>query len=165
MVQLIMLAAGMVLAIACANVGSLQLARSRSRQSELHTRLSLGASWGRIIRQFLTESLLIGLFAGALALLFTWILLRAAVTLIANMLPLEFGTFVLNVNPDLEIFLYVSAISAIAGLFSGFMPAMESSRSALAPPAKGATSSVRSRRLQDLFIAVQVAFSVVLLIA
>jgi ABC-type lipoprotein release transport system permease subunit len=158
MVQLIMLAAGMVLAVACANVGSLQLARSRSRQSELHTRLSLGASRVRIIRQLLTESLLIGLAAGALALLFTWILLRAAVTLIANVLPLEFGTFVLNVNPDLGIFMYVSAISAIAGLLSGFTPAMESSRSALAPPAKGATSSVRGRRLQDLFIAVQVAF-------
>ena len=70
-----------------------------------------------------------------------------AVTLIANVLPLEFGTFVLNVNPDLGIFMYVSAISAIAGLLSGFTPALESSRSALAPQAKGATSSVRSRRL------------------
>src|SRR6185295_20049328 len=85
-VQLIMLAAGMVLAVACANVGSLQLARSRSRQSELRTRMSLGAGRVRIIRQLLTESLLIGLVAGALALLFTWILLRAAVTLIANIL-------------------------------------------------------------------------------
>jgi len=165
MVQLIMLAAGMVLAVACANVGSLQLARSRSRQGELRTRLSLGASRVRIIRQLLTESLLIGLSAGALALLFTWMFLRAAVTLIANVLPLEFGTLVLNVTPDFGIFMYVSAISAIAGLLSGFAPAMESSRSALAPQAKAATSSVRSRRLQDLFIAVQVAFSVVLLIA
>jgi predicted permease len=164
-VQLIMVAAGMVLAVACANVGSLQLARSRSRQNELHTRLSLGASRIRIIRQLLTESLLIGLAAGALALVFTWILLRTAVMLIANMLPLEFGTFILDVDPDLGIFLYVFAISAIAGLFSGLTPAMESSRSALAPPAKGATSSVRGRQLQDLFIAVQVAFSVVLLIA
>jgi putative ABC transport system permease protein len=164
-VQLVMVAAGIVLAVACANVGSLQLARSRSRQSELRTRLALGASRVRIIRQLLTESLLIGLSAGALALLFTWIFLRASVTLIANVLPLEFGTFVLNVDPDFGIFMYVSAISAIAGLISGFAPAMESSRSALAPQAKGATSSARSRRLQDLFIAVQVAFSVVLLIA
>jgi predicted permease len=164
-VQLIMLAAGMVLAVACANVGSLQLARSRSRQSELRTRLALGASRVRIIRQLLTESLLIGLSAGAVALLFTWIFLRASVTLIANVLPIEFGTFVLNVEPDLGIFMYVSAISAIAGLLSGLTPAMESSRSALAPPTKGGTSSVRSRRLQDLLVAIQVAFSVVLLIA
>jgi len=164
-VQLIMLAAGMVLAVACANVGSLQLARSRGRQNELRTRLSLGASRGRIIRQLLTESLLIGLSAGGLALLFTWMFLRASVTLIADALPIEFGTFVLNVAPDFGIFIYVSAISAIAGLLSGLTPAMESSRSALAAQTKGGTSPARSRRLQDLFVAIQVAFSVVLLIA
>jgi predicted permease len=164
-VQLIMLAAGMVLAVACANVGSLQLARSRSRQSELRTRMSLGAGRARIIRQLLTESLLIGLSAGTLALLFTWIFLKASVMVIANVLPVELGTFVLNVDPDFGIFMYVFAISAIAGLLSGFTPAMESSRSALAPQAKGGTSPVRGRRLQDLLISVQVAFSVVLLIA
>src|SRR5207253_11061173 len=94
-ILLIMAAAAMVLAVACANVGSLQLARARSRQTELRTRLSLGASRVRIIRQLLTESLLIGLSAGALALLFTWIFLRVSVTVIANLLPIELGTFVL----------------------------------------------------------------------
>src|SRR5437879_5658057 len=73
-ILLIMSAAGMVLAVACANVGSLQLARARSRENELRTRLSLGASRTRLIRQLLTESGLVGLLAGVLALLFTWAL-------------------------------------------------------------------------------------------
>jgi predicted permease len=76
-ILLIMVAAGMVLAVACANVASLQMARARSRQNELRTRLSLGASRLRIVRQLLTESALLGLVAGVLALLFTWALLRA----------------------------------------------------------------------------------------
>lgn len=68
---LIMVAAAMVLAVACANFGSLQLARARSRQSELRTRLSLGASRGRVIRQLLTENVMLGVLAGGVALLFT----------------------------------------------------------------------------------------------
>src|SRR5216684_780777 len=162
---LIMAAAGMVLAVACANVGSLQLARARSRENELRTRLSLGASRIRILRQLVTESALLGLLAGVLALLFTWAFLKVLVTLIANALPVEFGKLVFDVTPDFGIFAFVFAVSLIAGMLAGLAPAMESSRSALAANSRTGTSSVRSRRLQDVLVAGQVAFSLLLMIA
>jgi predicted permease len=160
----IVAATGMVLLVACADVGSLQLVRARSRQHELETRLALGASRARIIRQLLTESALVGLLAGVLGFLFTAVLLKFGVTLAAEAFPAEFGTLIFDVTPSLEIFAYVLALSLAAGILFGLAPAMESSRSALSP-AKGGTATVRTRRTQDFLVAAQVALSLVLMIA
>lgn len=78
-ILLILGAAVMVLAVACANVSSLQLARTRSRDDELRTRISLGATRVRIMRQLLTESALVGLLSGAFALLLSWAFLKFAI--------------------------------------------------------------------------------------
>jgi predicted permease len=164
-ILLIMAAAGMVLAVACANVGSLQMARARARQNELHTRLSLGAGRLRIIRQLLTESALLALLAGILALFFTWVLLKAGVTLAGDALPADQGTLIFDVTPDLKIFAYVVSISLVAGILFGLAPAIESSRSALSSGTRGGTSSLRNRRLQDFLISLQVSLSLVLMIA
>ena len=164
-IVLIMAAAAMLLAVACANVGSLQLARARSRQSELHTRLSLGATRLRIVRQLLTESVLLSVLAGGVALFFTWALLKVAVKLTADALPPEYGTLIFDVTPDAQIFAYVFGISLLAGIVFGLAPAMESSRSALSSGVKGSTLQVRSRRLQNVLVATQVALSLVLMIA
>ena len=164
-ILLIMSAAAMVLAVACANVASLQLARAKSRQAELHTRLSLGASRLRVIRQLLTESALLGLLAGVLALVFTWALLNVCATRAKEDLPPEAGSLIFVVTPDLEIFAYVFAVSLVAGILFGLAPAMESSRSALSSAVRGGTSPVRGRRIQDFLIAAQVALSLVLMIA
>ncbi len=165
-ILLIMAAAGMVLAVACANVGSLQLARARARRNELGTRLSLGASRVRVIRQLLTESALLGLLVGIVALLFTWGFTRELATRFAEAWPADQGTMVFHVTPDLSVLVYVLAISLAAGLLFGLIPALESSRSALvsAFKANAGTSSVRSRRLQDFLVALQVAASLVLMI-
>src|SRR5207248_4515139 len=123
-ILLIMIAVGMVLVIACANAASLQLARATSRHQELGMRLSLGASRPRLIRQLLTESALMGLLAGCIAMPLTWTLLHIAVIKTAEALPAEYGTLVINVNPDLEIFAYVLAISVSAGILFGLAPAI-----------------------------------------
>jgi predicted permease len=162
---LIMAATAMVLAVACANVAGLQLARSRSRQSELQTRRALGASRLRVIRQLLTESVMLGLLSGATALLFTWAFLKVAVRLVANLMPAEYGSLVFDVTPDPGIFAFVVSISLIAGILFGLVPALESSGSALVSSNRNSTSSARSRRLQDFLVATQVALSLVLLIA
>ena len=164
-ILLIMTASGMVLAVACANVGSLQLARARSRQSELRMRLSLGATRRRIIRQLLTENALLGLLSGVLALLFTWALLKVGVLLLAEAFPMDFGTFIFDVTPDLGIFAFVLGVSLVAGILSQLAPAMESSRWALSSVTRGGTSPARSRRLQGLLLAAQVALSLVLMIS
>ncbi len=164
-ILLIMLAAAMLLVVACANVGSLQVARARSRQHELHTRLSLGASRSRVIRQLLTESALLGLLAGIVALLFAWAFLQIGVRLLSEALPVDFGTMIFNVTPDGAIFAYVLAISLVAGILFGLAPAIESSRSALSSGVRGGTAPVSTRRLQNVLIAAQVSLSLVLLIA
>ncbi len=164
-ILLVMLAAAILLAVACANVGSLQLARARSRQNELRTRLSLGASRRRVIRQLLTESALLGIIAGLVALGFTWGLLQVGATLLAEGLPAEDGSLIFHVAPNLAIFSYVFAISLTAGVLFGLAPALESSRSALSLGERSSTSPVRSRRIQDFLIAAQVALSLVLMIA
>jgi len=145
-ILLIMAAAGMVLAVACANVASLQLARARSRQNELHRRLSLGAGRLRVIRQLLTESALLGLLGGGAALLFTLALLKVAVAWAADAFPAGYGTLVFDVAPDLQIFAYVFAISLGAGTLFGLAPAIESSRSALSPASRASTCLLYTSR-------------------
>jgi predicted permease len=163
-IVLIMAAAGMVLAIACANAAGLQLARGTARQQELGMRLSLGASRSRLIRQLVTESALLGVLAGALALPVTWMMLHLALTRAAEALPAEF-TLVLNISPDLAVFGYVLAISVVAGVLFGLGPAMATSRSALFSITRTTGTSLVRSRLRHGLIAVQVAVSVTLMIA
>lgn len=164
-VLLVLAAAGMVLVVASANVGSLQLARSRARENEMRTRMSLGASRLRLVRQMVTESALIGVLAGGIALVLTQVLLRQAAAVMANAVPGEYGGLVFDVTPDLEIFAFVCGVSLLAGLLAGLLPALEGARSGMATGARGGTASARSRRLQDALVVAQVALSLVLVVA
>lgn len=164
-VALITAAGALVLAVACANVGSLQLARASSRHKELGTRISLGAGRSRLIRQLLTESALLGLLAGAAALLFSWIFTQA----LAKKWAASIGApgLIFHVTPDLAVFAYVLTISLIASVLFGLIPAVESSGFAMTSAfrASGGTSTVRGRRLQDILVGLQVAASLVLMIS
>ena len=125
--MLILGSVGLVLVIACANVACLQLARAASRHNELTMRLSLGAGRLRFICQLLTESALLSVVAGAIALLFSWAFLQMIVVITANAFPSEYGTFVFHVTPDLAIFAYVFCLSLLAAVLFGLAPAFESS--------------------------------------
>jgi predicted permease len=164
---LIMVAAGMVLVMACFNVAGLQLARTFSRQNELCMRLSLGASRSRLIRQLLTESALLGLLGGMVALLCTWALLERLAAAFAASIPIGWGMPAWHATPDLGIFAYVFAVSLVAGVLFGLTPALESSRSARSLAVKGSaeTSPARSRRFRDFLIATQVSIALVFLLA
>ena len=162
-----MSAVGMVLLIACANLASLQLARSAARQSEIGVRISLGASRSRLIRQLLTESALLGVAAGAVSMVLTYWVLRLFIVEIVAALPAEWGAFALRVSPDMQIFGYVFVISLLAGVLFGLLPALESSKPNLisAIREEGTRFSLTGKnRLRDGLIIVQVAVCLVLLI-
>lgn len=162
-IVLILLAAGLVLIVACANVASLQLARAGTRRTELQMRLSLGATRRRVIRQLLTESAMLGLLSGIVALAVTWALLQVTVTVVTESLPISYGAFVFHVTPDLRVFAAVCLLSVVSGVLFGVAPAVVGSQAA-SEAARGSTTSRRARRLQDVLVACQVALSLVLML-
>ncbi|HJR05989.1 MAG TPA: ABC transporter permease [Pyrinomonadaceae bacterium] len=156
-------AVGFVLLIACANVANLMLARAASRQSEFAIRTALGAGRGRMIRQLLTESVLLAVVGGALGLL---IALWGVDALVAISPPNLLGTERIGVS--LPVLGFTFAISLLTGVVFGLAPALEATRlnlnESLKETGKSNMSSRRSRRLSSVFVVAQVALALVLLI-
>ena len=156
--------AALVLAIACANVVNLLLARALGRTRELGVRLAIGASRGRILRQLITENLVLAGLGGALGLVSAiWgarLLLR-----LAPPLPGPIGP---DVTPDWRVLAMGTALSALIGVLLGAVVAFASARSQVNSQLKSAASLSRPGRKwtspRDLLVAGQVALSVVLLI-
>jgi predicted permease len=158
-----MVVAGLVLLIACVNLAGLLLARAADRRKEVAIRLALGASRGQLVRQLLTESLLLSLAGGAAG-----VLLAAWLTALVNVWRPPIDTLTIaRVVMDTRVFLFAAAVSLASAFLFGLIPAMQSARVGLAGAIKNDAPSEKLRRLnaRDLLVTVQVALSVVLLIA
>src|SRR5687767_9744372 len=155
---------GLVLLIACANVANLLLARASVRRREIAVRLAVGASRGRLIRQLLTESVLLGLMGGALGLLLTQWTARA----LPSFFP-ESAAQGLDFIFDWRVLVFTFAVSVLTGLVFGLVPALQTTRPDLVSSLKDdaiGSSNQRFRRLglRDALVISQLALSLVLLI-
>ena len=156
--------------MACANVGGLLLARATAREKETAVRLAVGASRGRIIRQWLTESLLLTAIGGgagiaaayaSLPLLMRWLPPARGI----GVDPAELRTLSLDLHPDLQVIAFSVAACALTAVLSTFAPAWRSSSHDLYVALKIAISDKRHRRFQSLLCALQVALCTVLLMS
>ena len=154
-------AVGFLLLIACANVANLILARSMGRSREFAIRAALGAGNARVIRQLLTESVLLAGLGGALGLLLAVWGTRAVLGTLPGALPRSS-----EVSLDSRVLLFTMALSVFAGIVFGLAPAVKSSRVNLQEILKesGRGLSGGRHQLQGIFVAVEVAMALVLLV-
>jgi predicted permease len=157
----------LVLLTACANVSNVMLARAIARHREIAVRLSIGASRGRVIRQLLTEGLLIAVLSGFAALVLATLALRASTGLILSTLPPSVLA-ILRVAPiefDFRVFLFALAAGAATTLLFALFPAIQTSRLTLTDGLRGHGFRARtSRSMQNALVVAQVAVSIVLVI-
>jgi len=161
---LILAVVGMVLLVACANIANMLLARASARRKEVAIRLAIGAGRGRLVRQLLTESLILSLLGGASGLLLAaWMI--GALARIETGLPVD---IVADFGIDARVFGFTVLISVVTGVVFGLVPALRASRPDLVPALKDADAGARAGRgrweLRDALVVAQVAVSIVLLI-
>jgi putative ABC transport system permease protein len=162
MLLVLLCAVGFVLLIACANVASLLLSRSVARAKEIALRVSLGASRGRILRQLLTESVVLALAGGGLGLAFTFLFL----TVLKSALPARTPRLS-EAGVDWMSLGFVALLAILSGLISGLVPALSASRVNLAGTIKTGgqrSSGAAGVRLRSYLVAGEVALTVVLVV-
>lgn len=161
--QLMMGAVLAVLLIACGNVANLLLARAASRTREIAVRMALGAGRGRIIRQVLTESLLLGLLGGALGLILTfW-----QTDFILSFIPVEIP-FWIKFDHDWRVFAFAFGATLVSSLVFGLAPALQASKPDLTHElkdgARGGTAGGRAQRFRSVLVVAQLALTLILLV-
>jgi predicted permease len=154
-------AVAFVLLIACVNVANLLLARSTGRSRELAIRAALGASKGRLVRQLLTESLLLALAGGGIGIVLAQWATRAGLSIVPVQLPRS-----AEVHVDTHVLLFALGISLVAGILFGLAPALKTSHPHLQDTLKesGRGSSGKRNRAQSVFVALEMAMALVLLV-
>ena len=166
MVALLFVIVNLVLLIACLNLAGMLLARAVVRRKEMAMRLALGAGRWRLIRQLITESVILSLIAGAAGVVLTVWLLNLLLALMPSF-P-EGIRLALDLHLDWRVLVYTAAFSTITGILFGLVPAMQSSRTVVSAALKDDSNAVtgiqRRSRGRRVLIVVQVALSLLLLI-
>jgi putative ABC transport system permease protein len=154
----------LVLLIACANVANLMLARASVRQRELSVRAALGAGRARIVRQLLTECVLLGLLAVPLGLVIAY----AGVVMLDNAMPIDMVPYYIQWTLNARVVAYTTVISALSGFVFGLAPALQAGRrnmlESLRDGSRGTGASGRRARVRNALVVAEVALALVLLV-
>lgn len=161
--HLLLAAVALLLLIACVNVANLQLARTTGRAREIAMRLAVGAGRARLVRQLLTESVLLSVVGGALGVVFAF----GATRLIVALIPPNYVPNEARITINGYVLLFSLAVSMLTGILFGLAPALRSSRPDLVETLNdgggGATGSLRGRTLRSWLVIGEISLSVVLL--
>ena len=157
----LMMMVGLILAIACANIASLLLARAAARRREMAVRLSLGAGRFRVVRQLLTESVMLASLGGALGVLFAIWGVRSLTFLLSN----GQENFTLHAELNWNVLGVTAALSVVCGLLFGLAPAIQSTRPDVMPALQNGRGGGPRRREQHVLVVAQIAISFLILVA
>ncbi len=157
---------GLVLVICCTNVSNMMLARALARQKEIGVRLALGAARSRLIRQLLSENLLLALLGGAVGIGVSNLAIRGAQRVLVATLPPAMNLLHAEpLKPDYRVFLFVLTAAAVSTILFGLAPALQATRTSLVEALRGEFGvRVSSGRLRSTLVVSQIGVCVILLV-